>query len=469
MSKFRRFNLRSATVQELAGASFFARDSFSPGLLPTSREVIEMMVHHLMPRGKGYLQKTKEEAAIMVSGLLSEHWIWCNIYPKYTRTIATSVSKLYDEFKKLQYTPKARQTETWMDSKAKPFLAKLEKGFDIGTSDILYMKKLEQVYRVKMTEAETQFYEDQIFGERKMFCDDFVDKKWAATDDRRRRDEVMLELKKGKETEESKERFKTVTFDDELEEDETSTLNDEDYDASKEENEDCQAGKKRRRKSGDVEHKRVDDMPDNWRHIRHSRNKVRQDYYRTVDKLISSYHCSYEQAISAVVVVGRMMFGLEWKYFDEGDVVTVDTVPHKITNRRMGRALEAFTLSSLVEKIMACEGRASITMHDDGSRTQGTGSYSVQGISIDRAYYPLPTLGIAKETRQNLASLKITIISLLSTVSGVSSDKLWSQVDFQMTDATSHNFGVETLVSESLGVESSPAHILCQVHPSLCF
>ena len=218
-----------------------------------------------------------------------------------------------------------------------------------------------------------------------------------------------------------------------------------------------------------MEHKRVDDMPDNWRHIRHSRNKVRQDYYRTVDKLISSYHCSYEQAISAVVVVGRMMFGLEWKYFDEGDVVTVDTVPHKITNRRMGRALEAFTLSSLVEKIMACEGRATITMHDDGSRTQGTGSYSVQGISIDRAYYPLPTLGIAKETRQNLASLKITIISLLSTVSGVSSDKLWSQVDFQMTDATSHNFGVETLVSESLGVESSPAHILCQVHPSLCF
>ena len=85
MSKFRRFNLRSATVQELAGASFFARDSFSPGLLPTSREVIEMMVHHLMPRGKGYLQKTKEEAAIMVSGLLSEHWIWCNIYPKYIR------------------------------------------------------------------------------------------------------------------------------------------------------------------------------------------------------------------------------------------------------------------------------------------------------------------------------------------------------------------------------------------------
>ena len=82
MPKFRRFNLRSATCQQLAGVSFFARDSFNPGLLPTSREVIEMMIHFLMPRGKGYYQKNKQEAAIMVGGLISEHWIWCNIYPK---------------------------------------------------------------------------------------------------------------------------------------------------------------------------------------------------------------------------------------------------------------------------------------------------------------------------------------------------------------------------------------------------
>ena len=169
---YRRFNLRSATVQNLAGFDFYAKDSFTPGLLPTGREIIEMMVHHLMPRGKGYTQKNKQGAAEMISGLLSEHWIWCNIYPKSMVSIAKSVLNLYDNFKNLRYTSKARQTDTWMETKAKPFLDMLEKGFDIAATDHDYIKKLEKVYRVKMTESETDFYEDQVNGERKMFCDD---------------------------------------------------------------------------------------------------------------------------------------------------------------------------------------------------------------------------------------------------------------------------------------------------------
>ena len=98
---YRRFNLRSATVhcatvQNLAGVDFYAKDSFTPGLLPTGKEIIEMMVHHLMPRGKGYIQKNKHGAAEMISGLLSEHWIWCNIYPKSMVSIAKSVMNLYE-------------------------------------------------------------------------------------------------------------------------------------------------------------------------------------------------------------------------------------------------------------------------------------------------------------------------------------------------------------------------------------
>ena len=468
---YRRFNLRSATVQSLAGVDFYAKDSFTPGLLPTGREVIEMMVHHLMPRGKGYIQKIKQGAAEMVSGLLSEHWIWCNIYPKSMVSIAKSVLNLYDAFKNLRYTAKAKQTDTWMKSKAKPFLAMLDKGFDIAATDPEYIKKLEKVFRVKMTEAETQFHQDQIHGERKMFCDDFIDKKWAATDQRRKRDEESLEDRNNKEKDDKAERFKGVSSEEDMEVEDSELSQDDDYCESETnvEIDTTEDGKKRRRKSGATQYKRVEDMPKNWRNIRHSRNKVREEYYRTVDKLISTYHCSYEQAISAVVVVGRTMFGLDWKFFDEEGVVTVDTVPHKVTNRRVGRALEAFTLSQLVVKIMGYEGKATITMHDDGSRTQGTGSYSVQGISIDRDYYPLPTLGITKENRVNLATLKVTIINILSTVSGVTADRLWGQVDFMMTDATSHNMEVETIVSETLGVENAPSHLLCQVHPSLCF
>ena len=60
------------------------------------------------------------------------------------------------------------------------------------------------------------------------------------------------------------------------------------------------------------------DMPKDCQHIRH---KVRTEYYNTVDELMSVYHMSYDQAISAVVIVGKRMFGLDWRMFEEGDLM----------------------------------------------------------------------------------------------------------------------------------------------------
>ena len=45
-------------------------------------------------------------------------------------------------------------------------------------------------------------------------------------------------------------------------------------------------------------------------------------------------------------------------------------------------------------------------------------------------FYPLPTLAITSETRQNLADLKLTILQLLSLTSGVSVEGLWKEIDF---------------------------------------
>ena len=75
------------------------------------------------------------------------------------------------------------------------------------------------------------------------------------------------------------------------------------------------------------------------RHIRHSVKHVRAEYYMTVDELMSVYHLSMEQAISAVITVGKRMFGLEWKRFEEGEEITINTVPDKKMNRKMGKAL----------------------------------------------------------------------------------------------------------------------------------
>ena len=50
------------------------------------------------------------------------------------------------------------------------------------------------------------------------------------------------------------------------------------------------------------------------------------------------YYICYEQAISDVIIVGKRMFNLEWKRFDEGKEITIDTVPEKRMNRKMCKA-----------------------------------------------------------------------------------------------------------------------------------
>ena len=149
-------------------------------------------------------------------------------------------------------------------------------------------------------------------------------------------------------------------------------------------------------------------------------------YYTTVDDLMSVNHMSFEQAISVVVTVGRRMFGLAWKWFEEGEEITVDTVPDKRMNRKMGKALEAFTLSEILNMMME-EEKTTVTYHDDGSRTKGTGGYSGQGITMKGNFYPLPTPAISSETRDNLADLKLTVLQLLSVTSGVSVEALWER------------------------------------------
>ena len=67
------------------------------------------------------------------------------------------------------------------------------------------------------------------------------------------------------------------------------------------------------------------------------------------------------------------MFGLYWRMFEEGDEITIDTVPENRMNRKMGKALEAFTLSQLVNLMMDEQEKTTVTYHDDGSRSKGAG------------------------------------------------------------------------------------------------
>ena len=91
--------------------------------------------------------------------------------------------------------------------------------------------------------------------------------------------------------------------------------------------------------------------------------------------------------------------------------IDLDMAPNSANNRRESRIQELFVLSAIVDKVMRCDGLSTVTYHDDGSRTQGTGAFSVQGITINGQYHALPTLPIARETRSNLMELKVNNVA----------------------------------------------------------
>ena len=234
-------------------------------------------------------------------------------------------------------------------------------------------------------------------------------------------------------------------------------------------------GKRRKRNFVETLAATKDDLPQGWNHIRLSPNKVRPEVYRVVDLLVSKYHCSVDQAMAAVVVIGKGLFNLPWKFHSESESLNLDTLPHRQSERLASKAIEAHTLSKIALAIANAPLNATISLHDDGSRGQGCGGYSVSGVTLpgekagSTKYYPFPTLPIAKETRENLAELKLTVLSILATCGGVTRQSLWSKVDFVMTDSVSHNKGVEQLVADELEVDHLPSHLLCNVHPSLMF
>ena len=112
---------------------------------------------------------------------------------------------------------------------------------------------------------------------------------------------------------------------------------------------------------------------------------------------------------------------------------------------------------------------AMITYHDDGSNKKGVSSFSVQVITINGSFRAFPRLPIASESCENLAKLKSTILEILEICSGVPAIEIFEKITFRMMDSTSHNFGVDELVSIDLGTDHIPEELLCQTHPVLMF
>ena len=77
---------------------FTSRSEFKPGILPTKQDVLERLIYEDKWRQK--------EAANTVAEEMFTIWIHCNVYCISVSAISWRISKLVDEFRKIDSIPK---------------------------------------------------------------------------------------------------------------------------------------------------------------------------------------------------------------------------------------------------------------------------------------------------------------------------------------------------------------------------
>ena len=75
---------------------------------------------------------------------------------------------------------------------------------------------------------------------------------------------------------------------------------------------------------------------------------------------------SQVQAEAAIVEVGNILFGRDWKFYDSERPTDWNTLPAGSNMRRVQPYMEAMALSSIVEEIMS-GAKMVVTYSNDGS------------------------------------------------------------------------------------------------------
>uniref|UniRef100_A0A0K8RTD7 Uncharacterized protein LOC424740 n=1 Tax=Crotalus horridus TaxID=35024 RepID=A0A0K8RTD7_CROHD len=193
----------------LGTVDYVESSEFAQGILPTKKDVIQNMLYLLHPKRAGQAQRSKEDAAQLLAELLQEHWLFCNLYTIATQSIKKHILNVYEEFSKLYQSRKRRKNDLFIQ-KADDFNRSSEQLFDIFCTDTVTREKLEQYSGVKMTDTEWKFLEDQR-NERKMYFEDFMDKKQMETIERRRKVESLEHFRKIAEEEKEVRKRKEMT------------------------------------------------------------------------------------------------------------------------------------------------------------------------------------------------------------------------------------------------------------------
>ena len=462
---------QSRVAHKLGDTVYVERDGLPNGTLPSKKEVLECLFYLLRPDRAGAFQRSKEEAAMLLAHALVDHWEFCTVYTVDYRYVRDGILKLHTNFHNM------RRHQVRDQHKLPKFNEDMDVIFDIFCKNAKSRKAKEDANNVPMGPKEFEFLED-MRNERKQYCLDQVDRKWQKTMERKLRREASLEAKKSK----SEKSLSGKDYDDafnemeSVEESESALEGGDDSefqpDIETEVNDGSGTRKRKYRPvtcKVPIEQTMNDKLPLEYRHLRNGIRSAKAEFYRVVDKLQSTKHCSAEQAIAGVIETANIMFDRNWKYHLDSKVIDLDTAPGKKEIRTAGKSILWLTLSEIVDEMM--EGSdAVITYHEDGSKKKGVGSFSVQGVTIDGKYRAFPTLPISSESRENLADLKRTVLDILSCVNGKYTPKeIYEKITFRISDGTSHNFNIDELVAIDLGTDYIPEHLFCHTHPVLMF
>ena len=170
---------------------------------------------------------------------------------------------------------------------------------------------------------EWSFLED-MRSSRKQYCESVVDRRWRKTMERKISQEKSLDERREKQIA-AQIVMSDVSLQTESETNNESTDNDDSVYVHS-------VARGQKRPFVDTSASIDDDLLSNeHRHIRKSAHVIKPEFYRTVDQLISKYHCFKTQAIGAVIETVKIMFGrTNWKFHLENqELIDLDTAPEK--------------------------------------------------------------------------------------------------------------------------------------------
>ena len=148
---------------------------------------------------KGQKQTSVKEASKIVAKKVRTEWIEKNVYPLHETNVTKKIHGTYCIFRdycKQYNNEKHSKKADWYERVNKFNTSMTKNAYDIRTPDKNYQKNQEKHHKVKITDEDEAFYEDNCNGEYIAICSTTVPKSWVKQKKRKENRNVTLEKKK---------------------------------------------------------------------------------------------------------------------------------------------------------------------------------------------------------------------------------------------------------------------------------